>query len=192
MLKTIKISICKISKNARSREYIVVIEWLSDAGIINVCYQMNFPSLPIKGNININKFKIYMSDTGLLVSLLDEESQDDLRANKNLGVYKGGLNENMVADALVKCNIDLVYYKKDDSTLENDFLIRNKSGLFPIEVKSSNNKSKSLIELINNDKYENIKNGIKLTNTNIGFENNIYTIPYFCTFLIKEFVNNLV
>ncbi len=65
------------------------IEWLFDSGIINICHQLNFPELPLKGNIDETKYKIYFADTGLLVAILDEEAQDDLRANKNLGVYKG-------------------------------------------------------------------------------------------------------
>ena len=186
-----KFQYSKISNNARSREYIGVIEWLNDVGIINICYQMNFPELPIKGNIDTSKFKVYMADTGLLVSLLDEESQIDLKVNKNLGVYKGAIFENVVAEALKKSNTELVYYKRGDSTLEIDFFLRTQNELLPIEVKSGNNKSKSLNEMINNNKYVNIKRGIKLANANIGYENNIFTIPYFCSFLIKKWMSML-
>ena len=181
-----KFQYSKITSNARSREYIGVIEWLNDVGIINICYQMNFPELPIKGNVDTSKFKVYMADTGLLVSLLDEESQIDLKVNKNLGVYKGAIYENVVAEALRKSNADLVYYKREDSTLEIDFFVRTQNELLPIEVKSGNNKSKSLNEIIKNPKYDNIKRGIKLVYANIGYENNIFTIPYFCSFLIKR------
>ena len=90
-----------------------------------------------------------MKDTGLLVAMLDEEAQDDLRVNKNLGVYKGALYENIVAEALVKSGYDLYYYKKENATLEEDFFVRTKTSLVPIEVKSTNNKSKSLHTLIN-------------------------------------------
>ena len=181
-----KFQYSKITSNARSREYIGVIEWLNDVGIINICYQMNFPELPIKGNVDTSKFKVYMADTGLLVSLLDEESQIDLKVNKNLGVYKGAIYENVVAEALRKSNADLVYYKREDSTLEIDFFVRTQNELLPIEVKSGNNKSKSLNEIIKNPKYDNIKRGIKLVYANIGYVNNIFTIPYFCSFLIKR------
>ena len=186
-----KFQYSKISSSARSREYIGVIEWLNDVGIINICYQMNFPELPIKGNIDTSKFKVYMADTGLLVSLLDEESQIDLKVNKNLGVYKGAIFENVVAEALKKADAELVYYKKEDSTLEIDFFIRTQNELLPIEVKSGNNKSKSLNEMISNNKYENIKRGIKLAYANIGYENNIFTIPYFCSFLVKKWMKVL-
>lgn len=88
------------------------------------------------GNYDPDVFKLYFADTGLLVSMLDEESQEDLRANKNLGVYKGALYENMVGEALVKQGYKLYYYKRPDSTLEEDFFIRSASSLIPLEVKA--------------------------------------------------------
>ena len=186
-----KFQYSKISSSARSREYIGVIEWLNDVGIINICYQMKFPELPIKGNVDTSKFKVYLADTGLLVSLLDEESQIDLKVNKNLGVYKGAIYENVVAEALKKSGADLVYYKREDSTLEIDFFVRTQNELLPVEVKSGNNKSKSLNEVISNTRYDNIKRGIKLANANVGYKNNVFTIPYFCSFLIKKWVRDL-
>ena len=186
-----KFQYSKISSSARSREYIGVIEWLNDVGIINICYQMKFPELPIKGNVDTSKFKVYLADTGLLVSLLDEESQIDLKVNKNLGVYKGAIYENVVAEAFKKSGADLVYYKREDSTLEIDFFVRTQKELLPVEVKSGNNKSKSLNEVISNTRYDNIKRGIKLANANVGYKNNVFTIPYFCSFLIKKWVRDL-
>ena len=152
---------------------------------------MNFPELPIKGNVDTSKFKVYLADTGLLVSLLDEESQIDLKVNKNLGVYKGAIYENVVAEALKKSGADLVYYKREDSTLEIDFFVRTQNELLPVEVKSGNNKSKSLNEVISNTRYDNINRGIKLAYANVGYKNNVFTIPYFCSFLIKKWVRDL-
>lgn len=71
------------------------------------------------------KYKLYFSDSGLLVSMLDDESSDDLRSNRNLDVYKGGLYENIVAEALSKQGYDLFYYKRENSTLEQDFFVRS-------------------------------------------------------------------
>mgnify|MGYP000178809557 FL=1 len=98
------------------------ITWLEDAGVISVCYCLQYPELPLKGNYDDSKFKIYYPDTGLLIASLDEEAQEDLRANKNLGVYKGALYENFVAEAFVKQGLGLYYYKKENATLEEDFL----------------------------------------------------------------------
>lgn len=183
-----KFQFSKIEKNARSREYTGCIEWLADAGVITECNCLTFPELPLKGNVDVSKFKLYYPDTGLLVSALDEEAQDDLRVNKNLGVYKGALYENFVAEAFVKQGLGLFYYKKDNSTLEEDFFVRTKNELIPVEVKSNNNSSKSLTALIKNENYSDIKHGIKFGDFNIGCSNNIYTFPYFCTFMLKAFL----
>lgn len=135
-------------------------------------------------------FKLYFADTGLLVSMLDEESQEDLRANKNLGVYKGALYENIAGEALVKQGYKLYYYKRGDSSIETDFLIRSRVSLIPIEVKAKSGKAKSAKQLINSDKYADIKYAFKFSDNNIGHENGIYTFPYFCTFLLKRFMSS--
>lgn len=183
-----KFQITKVAKNARFSDYRGCIEWLYDAGIINICYKLHYPELPLKGNYEPNNYKIYFKDTGLLVANLDSFSQEDLRANKNLGVYKGALYENIVADAFVKSGLDLFYYKRNDSSLEEDFFVREKDNLVPIEVKAGNNKTKSLLELIKSDKYPDVKYGIKLCNKNIGFNDYFYSFPYFCAFLIKKYI----
>ena len=95
-----KFKISKISDGARNREYIGVIEWLSNAGIVNVCYAMEKACLPLKGNYNPDNYRLYFADTGLLIGSLDEEIQDDLRNNENMNTYKGALYENIVSDML--------------------------------------------------------------------------------------------
>lgn len=177
-----------IDKKARSREYTGCIEWLIDAGVVTECNCLNYPELPLKGNVDNSKYKLYYPDTGLLISALDEEAQEDLRVNKNLGVYKGALYENFVAEAFVKQGLGLFYYKKDNSTLEEDFFVRSKNELIPVEVKSNNDSSKSLTALIKNDRYADIKHGIKLGDFNVGVANNIYTFPYFCAFMLKAYL----
>ena len=181
----------KIVKNARSREYTGCIDWLVDAGVVAECKCLGCPELPLKGNVEEGKFKLYYPDTGLLIAALDEEAQEDLRVNKNLGVYKGALYENFVAEAFLKQGLGLFYYKKDNSTLEEDFFVRSKSELLPVEVKSNDDRSKSLRSLIKNENYRDIKHGIKLGDFNVGCADGIYTFPYFCAFLIKAFVKSL-
>ncbi len=181
----------KIDKNARSREYSGCIDWLIDANVILKCSCLSYPELPLKGNTDETKYKLYYPDTGLLVSSLDDEAQDDLRINKNLGVYKGALYENFVAEAFVKQGLGLYYYKKENSQLEEDFFVRSKNELIPVKVKSNSHQSKSLLSLISNDNYQDIKHGIKLGDFNIGLANNIYTFPYFCSFLIKKYLSNM-
>ena len=185
-----KFQISKVASGARFRDYRGCAEWLADAGMVNICHCLEFPELPLGGNYEPDIFKLYFADTGLLVSMLDDESQDDLRANKNLGVYKGALYENMVGEALVKQGYTLYYYKRDDSTLEMDFFIRSIASLIPIEVKAKSGKAKSMNTLIASDRYPEIRYGIKLSANNIGYEGHVYTFPYFCTFLLKRFMSD--
>ena len=135
-----KFQLSQVEKGARFKNYRGCIELLEDAGMINMCYCLNFPELPLKGNIDINKFKIYFCDTGLVVALLDDEAQEDLRANKNLSGYKGAMHESIVAEALVKSGYSLYYYKREDSTLEEDFFVRTADSLIPVEVKAKNTR----------------------------------------------------
>lgn len=183
-----KFQISKIEKNARFRDYRGCAEWLADAGIVNVCYCLSDVELPLSGNCDTDKFKLYFCDTGLLVALLDEESQEDLRANKNLGVYKGAIYENIVSEALVKSGYKLYYYKKDNGTLEEDFFIRSANNLIPIEVKADKGRSKSLKTLISSENYPDVAYAFKLSANNVGYSERIYTFPYFCAFLLKRFM----
>lgn len=183
-----KFQISKVAKGARFGDYRGCIEWLRDAGIVNICYCLNFPELPLKGNYDDSKYKLYFFDSGLFVAMLDDEAQEDLRANKNLNVYKGALYENIVGEALSKCGYGLFYYKKEDSRLEQDFFVRTAEYLVPVEVKATNGTAKSLRTLIQSQSYPDIQWGVKFVSGNIGVNNGIHTFPYFCAFLLKEYL----
>jgi len=183
-----KFQISKVAAHARSREYVGCVEWLQDAGIVNVCYCMNQPELPLKGNYDASKYKIYFHDNGLLMANLDEESTQDLRRNRNFGVYKGAIYENIVAEALVKLGYPIYYYKKENAQLEMDFFLRDANSLIPVEVKAGDNVSVSLNNLINGRAYPDIQYGLKLCHKNIGFNGKFYTFPYFCTFLLRRWL----
>ena len=183
-----KFQISKVSHGARNRDYVGTVEWLETAGMINTCYCMGDLALPLKGNYNPDNFKIYFKDTGLLIATLDDEAQNDLRLNKNFNTYKGAIFENVVADMLAKQGYPLYFYKNDKGTLEMDFFVRDANSLIPVEVKAKDGPTISLNNLIESDKYEDIKYGIKLCNKNIGFNGKIYTFPYFLTFLLKRFL----
>ena len=183
-----KFQISKVASGARFKDYRGAIEWLANAGIINVCYCLNYPEIPLKGNYDETKYKIYMADTGLLIAMLDDETQEDLRSRKNIGTYRGGLYENVVGDMLVKAGFDLYYYSKENSTLEEDFFVRNTENLIPLEVKARNGNSKSLSTLIKSDSYPDIHFGIKLIDGNIGVESNIRTFPHYLVFLLRDYL----
>ena len=184
-----RFQITKIGRNARNRDYISSVEWLADAGIINLCYCLNYPELPLKGNYDPKLYKIYFKDTGLLIASLDDEAQEDLRANKNLGTYKGAIYENIVGDMLVKQGYQLYYYNSDKPSLEMDFFVRDASSLIPVEVKANDGATPSLHNLLKGDKYDDIQYGIKLGYKNIGFNGQFYTFPYFLTFLLRKFLS---
>ena len=183
-----KFQISKVENGARNREYIGIVDWLKNAGIINVSYCMEQPELPLGGNYNPDNFRLYFSDTGMLIGSLDDEVQEDLRNNKNFNTYKGAIYENIVGDMLVKQGYNLYFYKNEKGTIEMDFFVRDKESLIPIEVKANDGATISLNNLINSDKYKDIKYGIKLGYKNIGFNGKFYTFPYFLTFLLKRYL----
>ena len=183
-----KFQISKVSKGARSREYIGTVDWLLNAGIINACYCMASPELPLKGNYDPDNFRLYFADTGLLIGMLDDEAQEDLRANKNFNTYKGAIYENIISDMLVKQGYQLYFYKNEKSTLEIDFMLRDRDSLVPLEVKAADNATASLNNLIEKEKYSDIRYGIKLGQKNIGFNGKFYTFPYFLAFFLKRFL----
>ncbi len=183
-----RFQITKIARNARNRDYAGCVEWLADAGVVNVCYCMNRPELPLKGNYDPKLYKIYFKDTGLLIASLDDEAQEDLRANRNLGTYKGAIYENIVGDMLVKQGYRLYYYNSDKPALEMDFFVRDAGSLVPVEVKANDGATPSLNNLLKGDRYPDVKFGVKFGNRNIGFNGRFYTFPYFLVFLLKRFL----
>ncbi len=186
-----KFQITKLGHGARSYQYKGCEEWLSDAGVINTCYCLNQLELPLKGNENQENYRIYFSDTSLLLASLDDESQNDLRFNKNLNVYKGALYENFCAEALRKQGYELHYYRSEDSRTELNFLLRIKDNIVPIEVKAGKSKARSLSTVINDDSIPSIQYGIKYSMNNIGAENHIITLPYFTLFLLKQVISKM-
>lgn len=183
-----KFRISKVAHGARNREYMGTVEWLKNAGMIHVCYCMDVPELPIKGNIDPDNYKIYFGDPGLLIASLDEEAQQDLRMNKNFNTYKGALYENVVADMLAKQGYPLCFYRNDKRTIEMDFLVRDMDSLIPVEVKANDAPTRSLNRMLESDQFSDIRYGIKLANKNIGYNEKFYTFPYFLAFLLKRFL----
>ena len=183
-----KFQISKVRSGARNREYVGTVDWLLNAGIVNACYCMSSPELPLRGNLIPEHYKLYFADTGLLIGALDDEAQEDLRANRNFNTYKGAIYENVVADMLVKQGYPLLFYRNEKSTLEMDFFVRDADSLIPVEVKANDNATASLNNLISKPQYADIRYGIKLANKNIGFNGKFYTFPYFLTFLLKRFL----
>ena len=188
-----KFQVSKVSKNARSREYVGSVEWLNAAGIVNIAYCLDNVELPLKGNYDATNYKLYYHDTGLLVASLDDEAQEDLRANKNFGTYKGAIYENIVGEMLIKSGYEQLYfYKRERPSIEMDFFVRDANSLVPIEVKAIDGATASLNHLIDWSSYPDIHYGIKFGYKNIGWNGKFYTFPYFLVFLLRRFLKDRV
>ena len=118
-----------IRKGAKASQYTGSIQWIEDAGIISRCRNLTITELPLNGNAIDDCFKIYMADTGLFVSMLDDGTQFDILQG-NLHAYKGAIFENLVADIFTKMKRRLYYFRKD-SGLEVDFVTRYKGECQP-------------------------------------------------------------
>jgi predicted AAA+ superfamily ATPase len=169
-----------VEKHGNSRKYGGSLIWLYDAGIINFCYNLERIGLPLEGNAKPDAFKVYMRDTGLLVAMLEDGSAADVIGG-NLGIYKGALYENIIADMFTKADRKLYYYEYR-SQIEMDFFIRYNDELTAVEVKSADHtKSKSMRSIIDN---YGVKQGIKLSSKNRGYKDQVETIPlYMAMFL---------
>ncbi len=179
-----KFSYSNVRKNGRSKDYIGCLQWIEDAGMIRRCYNLQTPELPLEGNYLRECFKVYMADTGLFVSMLDDGSQADILQGK-LYTYKGAIFENALADILGKMNRNLYYFRKTDS-LEIDFFIRYNGDCTPLECKATTGNTKSLQTILKNtDKYH-ISHALKVGDYNIGRKDKILTLPFYMTFLLTN------
>ena len=182
-----KFQITKLPHKPRSRDYEGVYNWLVDAGIINVSYNLTQLNVPLSTYEDDGFYRLYYADHSLFIATIDEESREDLMINGNMEIYSGALYESLIASSLTKQDIRPYFYKNQDSAIELDFVIRAKNMIVPLEVKKKKGSTKSMRSLIN-DKNCPIKKGIKLSLNNIGYDGDIITMPYFLSFLLKRFI----
>lgn len=161
------------------------LQWLEDAGIIRRCYNLNITELPLDGNSIPDQFKVYMTDTGLFVSMLEPGTQFDILQGNLLG-YKGAIFENVVADIFGKMGRKLYYFRKE-SGLELDFIIRYKGLCTPVEVKAVSGNAKSLKTVMKHVEKYHVDQAIKLGDYNIGRMNGVLTLPLYMAFLLTEY-----
>ena len=173
-----------VRKGGRSSQYIGSIQWLEDAGLVRRCYNTQITELPLEGNSIKDCFKLYTTDIGILIAMLDYGAQADILKGNLLG-YKGAIFENLMADFLCKSGQKLYYFQKD-SGLELDFLVRYKGECVVLEIKAKSGKTKSLKTVLKNKSVYHVNNAIKLGIYNVGREEEILTIPLYMGFLIKD------
>ena len=165
-------------ENIGERKYISAIEWLKDAGIINFCYNLSEPAIPLVSNIRQNCFKIYMRDTGLLISMFETGVQKAVM-DEELYINQGAILENVCSEEL-KTRYDKIMYFERKSSLEIDFILNIDGKVTAVEVKSGNNKqAKSLNSILEN--YKTVTRYIKLEKDCNVYkdDNNIEHYPLF-------------
>ena len=170
-----------LEKKGRSEKYLPAIQWLYDFGIINLCYNLSNISDPLEGNKIDNIFKIYMQDSGLFISMLDRDCAAKILSG-DLGIYKGAIFENIIADSFSKQDKKLYYFHKD-SGLEIDFVSKVKNEISLIEVKATTGNTKSANTVLKNPQYD-VNVCYKLSENNVGVVENKITIPYYMAFLL--------
>ena len=169
-----------VEKKGTASKFAGSLMWLYDAGIVNFCHNLSQPELPMEGNSINSQFKVYMRDTGLLMAMLDDGAQSDI-IEGNLGIYKGAIYENIVADIFTKLGRKLYYFEYRNQ-IEMDFIIRYKGKATAIDVKAAeNSKSKSMANIIKN---WGVAQGIKLSSRNIEGNDVVCNYPlYMAVFL---------
>ena len=179
-----------VRKGGRSSQYIGSIQWLEDAGLVRRCYNTQITELPLEGNSIKDCFKLYTTDIGLLVAMLDYGTQADIMRGNLVG-YKGAIFENLMADFLCKSGQKLYYFQKE-SGLELDFLVRYKGECVVLEVKAKSGKAKSLKTVLKNKNVYHVNHAIKLGKYNVGREEEVFTIPLYMGFLIKDKLADII
>ncbi|MBQ3712921.1 MAG: ATP-binding protein [Spirochaetia bacterium] len=171
-----------LEKKGRSEKYQAAIQWLYDCGLVNICYNLSNISEPLEGNKIDSVFKLYMQDSGLFTAMLDKGSAAKILSG-DMGIYKGAIFENIIADCFSKQDRKLYYFRKD-SGLEIDFITKVDDEIALIEVKATTGNTKSADSILKNPKYD-VKYCYKLSENNIGVCGKKITIPYYMAFLLE-------
>lgn len=169
-----------VEKGQTSKKYGGSIQWLKDSNLVNICYNVYEPYIPLLGNSDDNQFKLYINDTGLLCAMYGFETKKAILTNTIKGHAKGGIYENIIAECLIKKGYKLFYYKPD-ALNEIEFLIEKDGEVRPIEVKAGNTSTESLNRFI---KKYNPTLSYKLINGNLGIVDSKYTLPHYMIIFI--------
>ena len=181
-----KFQISNVDENGKMERYETAIDWLIGSNMIIKCECVSLPEIPLKGFVDNETFKFYLSDVGILCTILGLSVRDIV--TDNISLYKGIIAENFVANQLLCNGFDLFYWK-NTATAEVDFLLYTADGVIPVEVKAGENtQSKSLKVYM--EKY-NAKYAIRISTKDFGYDpkTKIKSVPLYATFLIKDNFN---
>ena len=173
-----------VKKGSTSAKYAGSLQRIEDAGIITRCHNLSITELPLDGNAEEDTFKVYMCDTGLFVSMLEDGTQFDILQGDLYG-YKGAIFENLIADIFTKMGRKLYYFHKD-SGLEVDFVIRYQGECTLVEVKARSGNVKSTKTILNHPEKYHVSHAIKLGDYNIGKNGPLLTLPLYMAFLLRS------
>ena len=182
-----KFQISNVDENGKMERYETAIDWLIGSNMIIICECVSLPEIPLKGFVDNETFKFYLSDVGILCTILGLSVRDIV--TDNISLYKGIIAENFVANQLLCNGFDLFYWK-NTATAEVDFLLYTADGVIPVEVKAGENtQSKSLKVYM--EKYD-AKYAIRISTKDFGYDpkTKIKSVPLYATFLIKDNFNN--
>ena len=174
-----------IKKNAIAAKYSGSLQWIEDAGIIRRCYNTEITELPLDGHRIQSEFKVYMTDIGLLISMLEEGTQSSILQGDLLS-YHGAIKENLLADIFGKMGRKLYYFHKD-SGVELDFLIRYCGQCMPVECKATTGNAKSLRTVLGHPEKYHVAKALKLGDYNVGRKEHLLTLPMYMAFLLTEY-----
>lgn len=170
-----------IKKGGRASEFENAIEWLCLSGIVSRVYRVEQIKKPLENYRDIDAFKIYVSDLGLLCAKKDLAAADILYMGEELDDFKGGMAENYV-NVQLSINGYNTYYWESERGAEIDFVIQRDGQLIPIEVKSADNTRAKSLKLYM-DTYKPAY-AIKLSAKNFGYENQKKIVPLYAAFCI--------
>jgi predicted AAA+ superfamily ATPase len=173
-----------IKTGARASEYENAIEWLVSANLLSRVYRAEQIEKPLENYKDIDDFKIYLSDMGLLAAQKDIRAEDIFFMEEELADFKGGMTENYVNTQLVRSGFKPYFWRNDKGTKEVDFIVSLRGKLIPIEVKSGENVTAvSLNEYV---KLYKPAYSIRISEKNFGFENGIRSVPLYAVFCIHD------
>lgn len=165
-----------VEKKGTARKFETALDWLRDANLVRYCRAVTTPQFPLRAYEDESKFRVYLSDPGLLCAMYGFEMIAAIICDELQGPMKGGIYENVVADMLVKARRDLHYWMNDKGNIEIEFLLEKEASVVPVEVKAKRGATASLNKLLEQD---DMKYGYKLSAGNIGVSGKKITLPLY-------------
>ena len=177
----------RVRSGSRSKDFELAIQWLMDCGLIHKVRRIKKPDLPLKAYIDLDAFKIYLLDIGLLIAMADLDARVIIEGNRIFTEFKGALTEQYVLQQLTaELGRDVYYYSAENSSGEIDFLLQGRDSMIPIEVKAEENlKAKSLRAFC--DKYHPL-HAIRTSMSDYREQDWMENIPLYCIGEVGKYV----